>query len=93
MVTRYLEKTKMTGASLRFGKTLLSASINIFLLSLLTSMIHAPTLAAVEGERKALCKEEELNDMKDDADEKEEHIYHVMSPAQFNQAVTPNSPV
>ena len=33
MVIRHLEITKMTGASLGFGKTLLSASYNIFLMS------------------------------------------------------------
>ena len=38
MVIRHLEITKMTGASLGFGKTLLSASYNIFLMSVLTSM-------------------------------------------------------
>ena len=31
--------------------------------------------------------------MRDDAKKKEEHLYPVMSPAQFNQAVTPISPV
>ena len=50
MVIRHLEITKMTGASLGFGKTLLSASYNIFLMSVLTSMCdpREPTLAAVE---------------------------------------------
>ena len=60
MVIRLLEVTKMIGASLGFGKTLLSASYNIFLLSVLTSIddSRAPTLAAVEEERKTLCNEE-----------------------------------
>ena len=52
---------------------------------------RAPKLAAAEEERKTLCNEEELHDMGDDI-EKKEHIYPVMSPAQFNQAVTPISP-
>ena len=49
MVIRHLEITKMTGASLGFGKTLLRASYNIFLMSVLNSMYdpRAPTLAAV----------------------------------------------
>ena len=54
MVIRHLEITKMTGASLGFVKKLLSASYNIFLKSILTSMYdpRAPTLAAVEeGEK------------------------------------------
>ena len=95
MVIRHLEITKMTGASLGFSKTLLSASFNIFLMTVLTSMYdpRAPTLAVVEEERKTLCKEEESFDMKEDTKKKEEHIYPVMSPAQFNQAVTPISPV
>ena len=95
VVIRHLEKTKKTGASLGFGKTLLSASYNVFLMSVLTSMYNprAPTLAAVEEERKTLCNEEELHDMRDDTKKKQEHIYPVMRPAQFNQAVTPISPV
>ena len=95
MVIRHLEISRMTGASLGFGKTLLSASYNIFLTSVLTSMYdpRAPTLAAVEEERKILHNEEELHDMKKDTKKKGEHIYPVMSPAQFNQAVIPIPPV
>ena len=95
MVIRHLEISRMTGASLGFGKTLLSVSFNIFLTSVLTSMYdpRAPTLAAVDEERQTLCQEAELYNMKDDAKKKKEHIYPVMSPAQFNQAVTPIPPV
>ena len=86
MVLRHSEITKMTGASLGFGRTLLSASYNIFLMSVLTSMYdpRAPTLAAVEEERKTLRNEEELHDMRENNKKKEEHIYPVMSPASFN---------
>ena len=92
-IKSHLEITKMTGASLGFGTTLLSASYNIFFMSVLTSMYDAsaPTLAAVEEERKTLCNEEELHYVRDDTKKKEEHIYPVMSPAQCNQAVTPIS--
>ena len=85
----------MTGASHGFGKTLLSASYNTFLMSVLNSMYdpRSPKLAALEEERKTLCNEEELHDMRDDTKKKEEHLYPVISPAQFNQAVTPISPV
>ena len=64
-------------------------------MSVLTSLYdpREPTLAAVEEEGKTLCNEEELHDMRDDTKKKEEHIYTVMSPAQFNQAVTPFFPV
>ena len=95
MVIHHSEISRMTGASLGFGKTLLSASYNIFLMSALTFMYdpRAPTLAAVEEERKTLCNEEELQDMRDTPKEKEARIYPVMSPAQFSKAVTPISPV
>ena len=55
LVIRHLEITKKTGASLGFGKNLLSASYIVFLMTVLTSMYNplAPTL------------EEELNDMKE----------------------------
>ena len=81
MVIRHLQISRMTGASLGFGKTLLSASYNIFLMSVLTSMYdpRTPTLAAVEEERKTLCNGEELHDMRDTPTKKEEHIYPVMN--------------
>ena len=65
MVIRHSEITKMTGASFGFGMTLPSASYNVFLMSVLTSMCNprAPTIAAVKEERKTLCIEEELNNM------------------------------
>ena len=92
VVIRHLE---VAGASLGFGKTLLSSSYNIFLMSVLTSMFdpRAPTVAAVEEERKILCNEEKLHDMRDDTMKKEEHSYPVMSSAQFIQTVTPISRV
>ena len=95
MVIRHLEISRMTGASLGFGKTLVSASYNIFLTSVLTSMYdpRAPTLAAVEEERKTFYNEEELQDMSNDDKKTDEHNYPVMSPAQFNQAVIPIPPV
>ena len=94
-VIRHLEITKITGASLGFGRTLFSASYNMFFLSVLTPMYdpRAPTLAAGEEKRKTLCNEEELNDLRDHTKKKEKHSYPVMSPAQLNQAVTPISPV
>ena len=71
-VLRHLEIFKMTDASLGFGTTHLSASYNIFLTSVLTSMCdpRAPTLAAVEV-RKTLCNDEELIDMREDTKKKE----------------------
>ena len=68
MVIRHLKTTKKTGASIGFGRTFLRASYNIPLMSVLTSMYdpRSPTLAAVEEERKTLCIEEELDDVRDD---------------------------
>ena len=93
MLILHLKLTKITGALLGFGKTFLSASY-IFLMSVLTSMYDppTPTLAAVE-ERKTLCNVEELNGMREYSKKKEQHFYPVVSPAQFNQAVTPIAPV
>ena len=95
MVIRHLEISKMTGASLSFGKTFLSASYNIFLTSVLTSMYdpRAPPFAAVDEKRKTLYHEEELPDVSNYTKKKEEHFHPVISPAQINQAVTPISPV
>ena len=73
MVKCHLEITKMTGASLGFGMTLLSASYNILIMSVLTSICdpRALTLAAVEEERKTLCNEEELHNIRDETKKKE----------------------
>ena len=60
-------------------------------MSVLTSMYNPR--AAVEEERKTFCNEEELHDMRNNTKKKEEHIDPVLSTAQFNQAVTPVSPV
>ena len=70
MVIRNLEITKLTGASLGFDKTLLSASYNIFIMSHLISMYdpRSPTLTAVEEERKTFCNDEELQDMRYDTE-------------------------
>ena len=95
MVIRHLEETKISGASPGFDKNLLRASYNIFLWSILSTMYdpRVPTIAVAEEERKILYNEEKLKDLREDTKKKEEHIYLVMSPAQFNQAATPISPV
>ena len=56
----------------------------------LTSMYdsRAISLAATEADRKTLYNELELNEMRENAKKKEEHLYPVMSPAQLNLAVT-----
>ena len=49
MIERHMEKDKLTVSTLGFGRTLLSASYNIFRTSVLTSMYkpRAPALTAV----------------------------------------------
>ena len=91
MVIHQLEITKITGASLGFGKTLLSASYNIFVMSVLTSIYdpRAPTLSAVEEERKTLSNQEESNDMRKDSKKKEEQLNPAVNPAHYHQFATP----
>ena len=50
MILRHREINRLTGASLGFGKTLLSASYNLFLSSILTSVFNpqAPLLQSLE---------------------------------------------
>ena len=52
MILRHMEISRLTGASLRYGKTLLSASYNLFSTSILTSVFNpqAPLLQALEPE-------------------------------------------
>ena len=52
MLLRHMEINCLTGASLGFGKTLLSASYNLFLTSILKSLFNpqAPLLQALEPE-------------------------------------------
>ena len=52
-----------------------------------------PPVAAVEEDRKFLFNEEELTAVREESKKTEEHRSPMMSPAQFNQAVTPLSPV
>ena len=90
MIVRYIEIDKLTGSTLGFGKTLLSASYNIFLTSVLTSMYspRAPALTAVEHMDTSPCVENDMHEVKEDAKKKDEHIHCAMS------AVTlPLSPV
>ena len=77
----YMEMDKLTGSTLGFGKTLLSASYNILLTSVFTSMYcpRAPALTAVEHIDVHPCVENEMNELEEDAKKKEEHLYPAMS--------------
>ena len=63
-----MEINRLTGASLGFGKTLLSASYNLFLTSILTSVfnLQAPLLHALELEPTHKRIEDETRDPADE---------------------------
>ena len=90
MIVRYMEIDKLTGSFLGFGKTLLSASYNFFLTSVLTSMCSAcaPALAAVEHMDVSPCVENDMHEVKEEAKKKNEHLHPAMS-----TATLPLSPV
>ena len=81
LIERYKEIDKITGSTLRFGKTLLSASYKIFLTSVLTSMYNprAPALTAVDHLEVGPCVKNVMHVVKEDAKKKEEHLYPPMS--------------
>ena len=80
MILRHMEINRLTGASLGFGKTLLSASYNLFLTSILTSVFNpqAPLLQALEPERMPTRREDETRDPADENKKKEEHLYPIV---------------
>ena len=69
MIVRYMEIDKLTRSTLEFGKTVLSASYNIFLTSVLTSMYspRAPALTAVEHMDTNPYVENDMHEVKEDA--------------------------
>ena len=75
-----MEIIRLTGASLGFGKTLLSASYNLFLTSILKSVFNpqAPLLQAVEPEPMPTGIEDETRDPADGNRKKEERISPVV---------------
>ena len=95
MITKHMEINRMTGASLGFGKTLLSASYNIFLTSVMTSMYnpHASGLASDTPKRVNPRGNIELYEMRDDAKKKEEHLYPVVNSTALVFSTLPVSPV
>ena len=76
MILRHMEINQFTGASFGFGKTLLSASYNSFLTSLLTSVFNpqAPLLQALELKTTPTGIEDETRDPADENKKKEEHF-------------------
>ena len=90
-----MEINRMTGASLGFGKTLLSASYNIFMTSVMTSVYNpqangmAPDAPNEVGPKVNIA----LHEMRDDTKKKEEHLYPVVNPAALGFSTLPVSPV
>ena len=79
-ILRHMENNRLTDASVGFGKTLLSASYNLFLTSILTSVFNpqALLLEAFEPEPIATRKEDETRDPADENKKKEEHLYPIV---------------
>ena len=75
-----MEVNRPTDASLGFGKTLLSASYNLFLTSILTSVFNpqAPLLQALEPDPTPTRIENETRDPADGNKKKEEHLYPIV---------------
>ena len=80
MVLRQMEINRLTGSSPGFGKTLLSASYNLFLTSISTSKFNpqAPFLQALEPEPTPKRIEDETRDPPDEDKIKEEHLYPIV---------------
>ena len=80
MILRHMEIICLTGASLGFGKTLRSASFNLFLTSILTSVFNpqSPLLHALEPEPTLTRIENETRDPAVENKKKEEHLYPIV---------------
>ena len=80
MIVRYMIIDKLTGSTLGFSETPLSASYNIFLTSVLTSMYNprAPALTAAEHIDMSPCVKNDMHEVKEDARKKDEHLYSAM---------------
>ena len=85
----------MTGASLGFGKTLLSASYKVLLTSVMTSMHNPqPSRSASDAPKKVNPRVDiELYEMRDDAKKKEEQLYPVVNSTALGFSTIPVSPV
>ena len=80
MILRHMEIIRLTGASLGFGKTLLSACYIMFFTSILTSVFNpqAPLLQAFELEPMPTRIGDETRDPADENKKKEEHLYPIV---------------
>ena len=93
MIVRHVKK-KTKKQALHSGLVgLLSASCNFFFTSVSTCLFKPRSLspAAVEEDKKFLCNGVELSEIRENSRKEEEHLYPMISPAQFISAVTPIS--
>ena len=97
MVKRHMENNKLTSASIGFGKILLSASYNILMTSLLTSVFdpEEPTLAVIELKRINPILEVEIKETgtEENSNRKDVHLYPTMNPTAFPSLSLPLAPV
>ena len=97
MSMRQMAIKKLTGASLGFGKTILSASYNMFLTSVSTSVCdpQAPALVGIEEKKINPNLEVELNAIRSDegSKRKDENLYPIMNLTAFISLPLPLSPV
>ena len=77
MILRHMEFNRLTGASPEIGKTLLSASYNLFLTSILTSVFN-PLLQTLEPDTTPTRIEDDTKDPLDENNKKEEHLYPIV---------------
>ena len=82
MVLRHMEIQFLTGASLGFGETLLSASYNLILTSILTSLFNprTPLLQVLEPEPTPPKLEDKVRDQIIENKKKEDHLTTVNHP-------------
>ena len=80
LILRHMKINRLTGASLRFGKSLLSASHNLLLTSFLTSVFNpqAPLLQGLQPEPTPTRTEDEIRDPVDENEKKEEHLHPIV---------------
>ena len=95
MIERLMEINKMTGASLGFGKTLLSASYKVFMTSVLTSMYNPQATSLISDTPKKVDSRVniELYEMREDAKKKEKHLYAMVNSAALGFPTLPVSHV
>ena len=87
-----MEINRMTGASLGFGKTFLSASYNIFLTSVMTSMYN-PQVNGLASDAPKKADPIELYEMREETKKKQEHLYPLVNSAALGFTTLPVSPV